>query len=47
MTMYLPNGAVRPTGYEACEFIEPPADSRETSVTATEDNEEEVDTRAR
>ena len=24
MTMYLPNGDVRPTGYEAGEFIEPP-----------------------
>jgi hypothetical protein len=24
MTMYLPNRDVRPTGYEAGEFIEPP-----------------------
>jgi hypothetical protein len=26
MTMYLPNRDVRPTGYEAGEFIEPPPD---------------------
>jgi hypothetical protein len=24
MTMYLPNSDIRPTGYEAAEFIEPP-----------------------
>ena len=24
MTMYLPNGDIRPTGYEAGEFLEPP-----------------------
>ncbi len=24
MTMYLPNGDIRPTGYEPAEFIEPP-----------------------
>ena len=27
MTMYLSNSDVRPTGYEACEFIEPPITS--------------------
>src|SRR5690242_7044007 len=27
MTMYLPNGDVRPTGYEAGEFLEPPPDA--------------------
>jgi hypothetical protein len=42
MTMYLPNGDVRPTGYEAGEFIDLPPDApvAEPAPEASENDDE-------
>jgi hypothetical protein len=49
MTMYLPNGDVRPTGYEAGEFIEPPTipPARDPSpeIPEAEDDDDEMNER--
>jgi hypothetical protein len=46
MTMYLPNGDVRPTGYEAGEFLEPPtappAVNRRPGTTETDDEDDDT-----
>ena len=49
MTMYLPNRDVRPTGYEAGEFLEPPPitpqDEPDTSAHGLESEDDETTTR--
>jgi hypothetical protein len=46
MTMYLPNDVVRPTGYEAGEFIDPgvdrpaPAPNLQRNEVGTDDDDE-------
>jgi hypothetical protein len=49
MTMYLPNRDVRPTGYEAGEFIEPPPERplSQPRLETSDLDEEADDTSAR